>query len=455
MAWKNSYFMPFIQRLAEAMDEPRVAPMISYLNALQALRKVAEIRSLPSDVISAYEAVGRVISEPLVSPEEVPSFANSAMDGFVLRHQDSSAATSEGPLRIPVRGLIAAGDSRAFDEVNSRSPVGVATEIMTGAPIPTNGFDAVLRIEDVRVERNSAGEALAIYLTRPARPQENIRLAGTDFSVGQPVLSLGTRVGPEHLLACATLGVAHLTVKRKLRVGVVSTGSELTSSETKNLKPGMIRNSTGPFLLAALQGLGVQAEFLGLICDDPSVYKAVLERAMSDGVDIIISTGAVSVGKFDFVSEVLTELGAKIHFHKAAIRPGKPILFAELIPGSEGPVFFGMPGNPVATAVGLRFFVEPYLRALLRLSAESPFKAVLSSDFTKPAGLRCFFKARAESHSDGLKVQALKGQASYVVSSMLESNCWVVLTEEGVCSEKQSSVDIFPLRNGFEGGFLS
>lgn len=161
------------------------------------------------------------------------------------------------------------------------------------------------------------------------------------------------------------------------------------------------------------------------------------------------------MGKFDFVSSVLKDMGATIRFHKAAIRPGKPILFAEVPHRSGKAAFFGVPGNPVSTAVGLRFFVEPFIRSVWGLEREEATTARLNRDFPKPDGLRCFFKGKAQMTPGGLEVEALKGQASYVVSALVDANCWVVFSEAGSHVRAGSNVEVVPLHHSFEKGVLS
>jgi molybdopterin molybdotransferase len=265
----------------------------------------------------------------------------------------------------------------------------------------------------------------------------------------------GVRLNPQHILACASLGLSKVAVKARPRVVIISTGSELVSPEEQKLEPGMIRNSTGPFLVAAARRMGLEVDFLGIVRDDPALYRQRLEAALQKGADLVLSTGAVSMGQYDFVADVLSQMGARTLFHKAAIRPGKPILVAELGASHGRALFFGVPGNPVSTAVGLRFFADPYLRATLGLARENPIRAVLSREISKPEGLRCFFKGRARLSEKGLEVEALKGQASYVVSALLEANCWVVLPESGDHVAAGDIVEIFPLHNSFEAGVLS
>lgn len=425
--------------------------MIPYQDALKKIIEAAEVKKLEAEMVSMEQAIGRVLVDDLTSPEEVPSFDNSAMDGFCVRAADTIKASHSHPCELTVLGLIAAGDP----EWRKDPGVGHApscVEIMTGAALPNAGYDAVVRIEDVLIIKDAGGATTGIKISRSVQPGENIRLSGTDFRIGQKVLARGTRIEPHHILSLAALGISDLRVVRKSRFAVVSTGSELVSHETKDLPRGMIRNSTGPYLATLLTQMGIEVRSFGIIRDDVIEYRDLLQRLSDEAYDGVISTGAVSMGKFDFVSDVLTELGADIHFHKVAIRPGKPILFAELKTSEKPMAFFGMPGNPVSTAVGCRFFLMPYLQVLSGLSLETPIIAKLALNSKKPRGFRCFFKGRADFSAEGVQVEATKSQASYVVSALTDANCWVVFPEDEEQMKEGTHVEIFPLSNS--GGFL-
>ncbi len=417
--------------------------MIRYPDALAILEKIATQHSLPVETVKLHESLGRILAEEVRSPEAVPSFTNSSMDGFAVFASDTKSASETSPARIPVKGMVAAGDLKAFQTFANQGP-GIAVEIMTGAPVPAGGLDAIVRIEDARVERNDDGTAVAISISKPSLAGDYIRPIGTDYQVGQLVLRAGIRLEAEHILAASSLGVRELSVKKMPKIAIISTGSELVSPDAASLAPGMIRNSTGPFLVAALKRMGVIAKDWGIIQDDPKEYQKILETALSEGTEIILSTGAVSMGQFDFVSDVLHKMEATTHFHKVAIRPGKPILFAEFGSHGKNAVFFGIPGNPVSTAVGLRFFVEPYLRQCLGLPPEKPLRIPLSQTVSKPEGMRCFFKGRIQIGDQGrTEVEALKGQASYIVSALVEANAWVVLPEAGEQVGAGTEVDVY------------
>jgi molybdopterin molybdotransferase len=415
--------------------------MISYGEALSLIRATAaEAGCQHDEAVPLLVACGRVCSSPIVSGELMPPFSNSAMDGFAVQASAVKGASRERPLRVAVKGMIAAGDTpvACIDRT-------VAWEIMTGAPMPV-GFDAVVRIEDVRVERDAHGAALFVELLQPLLAKENVRDAGEDFNVGSPVVQPAMVIQPEHILALASLGVDQVRVFKKPRVAVVSTGRELVSHSAGKLAPGQIRNSTAPFLLSALAGLGADVEFCGTIADEPREFIRTMERLIASAPDIIITTGAVSMGKYDFVPTALGDLGAEVLFHKVSIRPGKPILFAKFKGRTRMPVVFGVPGNAVSTVVGLRFFVEPYLRALVGMAEEHPLRARLAYDVKKPEGLRCFFKARLEiDERSGAMVKVLPGQASFMVRPLLESTAWAVLPEAGRVLRQGEWIDVVPL----------
>ncbi|MBK7963735.1 MAG: hypothetical protein IPK04_22565 [Bdellovibrionales bacterium] len=168
--------------------------------------------------------------------------------------------------------------------------------------------------------------------------------------------------------------------------------------------------------------------------DEPEVFKSKVQYLLNENIDLLVTTGAVSMGKFDFIVSSLQDLDAEILFHKVAIRPGKPILLAQVCrPGRNPLVIFGMPGNPVSSVVGLRFFLAPFLREINGQTEEQPLRIKLSQTTPKPRGLQCFFKARLETHDNNLAVRPLSGQASFMVSPLVHANAWVLFPEDGTC----------------------
>ncbi len=321
--------------------------------------------------------------------------------------------------------------------------------------MPNPAFDAVIKIEEVKVYRNPSGKADWIEIMRVVQPGENIRNRASDFSSDSVLIPAGTRIGPEHLMAGSAVGVRTIPVIALPRIAVVSTGSELVPADTEELQPGLIRNSTAPFLQSALKAMGLESTYFGIVRDDPETYRKTLDEIRTRGFDLVISTGAVSMGQLDFVSDVLRDLDSRIHFHKVAIRPGKPLLFATLSGEIRPLVFFGVPGNPVSTAVALRFFIDPFLRGIFRLKPEAPLTVPLSEPVKKPRGLTCFYKGRIRLREDRLEARTLQGQASYIVSSLLESNSWIELPEADEEVTPGTRVRAYPLHSFIDDGVES
>ena len=435
--------------------------MIFYKDALKTVQavgqKIGRAREQDTEIVDLEYAVGRILAQKLRSPESIPAFDNSAMDGFAVRSEETMGASRDNPVSMRIVTSIAAGD-RPLAISGDLVGKAVACEIMTGAPLP-QGFDCAMKVEDVEV---AVGPERFVRISEPIRCGENIRKAGDDFTRGAEVAEPGTVLRPEHVLVLAGLGIHSLRVKLKLSVVVISTGKELVEHSEKHLEPGQIRNSSGPYLKAALSEIGAETTMIRLETDDPSEFRQHLLRILQERrTDLVLTTGAVSMGRYDFVPEVLQELGATIHFHKVAMRPGKPVLFAEF-PRSET-VLFGLPGNPVSTAVGLRFFVVPFIRALRNLPPETPVLAKVDGNACKPEGLRCFFKARLgwkETSGYGgesgreLCVQVLPGQASFMVSPLLVANSWAVLPEDGSETASGSVVEVYPQALSLGQGFF-
>jgi molybdopterin molybdotransferase len=344
-----------------------------------------------------------------------------------VRASETARATDGRPVHLTIAGTIAAGDPPP----GPLDPMS-CYEIMTGAAMPDTA-DAVLKVEEGVVSGGS------LTLSRPLTPGENVRNIGADVERGQTVLGAGSEIRTEHLLPLATLGVRELMVRARPRVAVIATGRELVDYRTAGpLRPGQVRNSTTPYLLTALTELGAEPLSYGTVADDPKAFAAMIEKVRRAKPDLVITTGAVSMGKFDFVPEAIKESGAEIVFHKLAIRPGKPVLFARW---AQGPAFFGLPGNPVSTLVALRFLIAPFLRG----QPEALLRARLSSDVDKPDGLRCFYKARVEVDAAGASIAAMPGQASFQVSPLLEANAWLILPEVGDHFAAGTAVEFAPL----------
>lgn len=391
--------------------------MMSYEEALRLLRtSISRGAGHPRPLA---ETAGRVTAAPVRALLSVPGFANAAMDGYAVKAGATAAATQEQPVEITIAGLIAAGDApRASDAPHH------AWEILTGAPVP-QGLDAVVPLEAVERLGPPHDPAATILIARPLAAGQNIRQAGEDFESGQIVVPSGTRLLPQHLMGLAACGVDEVPVMPAPRVAVLVTGNELTTSGA-TLPPGRIRDANGPYLRALLPLVGAELVALDRAGDSKSGLREALRRA-SDKADIVITTGGVSAGRLDLLPEVIREIGGEIVFHKVAIRPGKPVLHARL-PG--GALLFGLPGNPLAVAVGMRFFVVPALRALEGLPPEATISAVTVEPIRGRGTLRFFAKAYADvDRSGSSRVRILPGQESFRIAPLMQANCWAIVPE--------------------------
>lgn len=395
-----------------------MSQLLSYSEALARIH--AQALQVKTESVTVAQALDRVLAAAVHSRETVPAFANSAMDGFAVCAEETLAASPQQPVTLGIAGLTAAGDAPSMQARAAHS----AWRIMTGAPLPRD-YDAVVPIENVRVEGDR------VQITAPATRGDHCRAAGEDFRQGALVLPAGVRVQPAQITALATTGVGEVSVARRPRVLFFTTGNELVDDPAQALQPGQIRNGNGPYLDAALRHLGVGAINGGRVRDEADSFIRTLQNLFDSDdelPDVILTTGAVSAGDFDFVPQVVRALGGEIIFHKVAIKPGKPVLFARL---PNGVFFFGLPGNPISTAVGLRFFVQPLLARLQGMADEVPLRAALSGALKKPrADFRHFLKAQVFVDSDGLlRVRAHSGQESHKIAPLLASNAWLILDE--------------------------
>ena len=408
--------------------------MIDYSTAIEII-STAVVPLVPKEA-TLDASCGGVAAADIEAAVDVPAFANSAMDGFAIRAADTVSAATETPVDLVVLGSIAAGD---WQPVDPTAPGG-AWEIMTGAPLPED-CDSVIPLESAEQIDFRSGQAGAIRIREPVLSGLHIRRAGEDFAVGRPALTAGQAIGPEAVMGLAAMGVEKSLIRPTPRVATIATGNELIASDAA-LQPGMICDANSPYLMAALDRLGIQDTTGHRVGDNASDLQdriAYLEQS----TDLILTTGGVSAGRMDFVPAALADLGAQILFHRVAIRPGKPILFAQL---PSGTLVIGLPGNPIAVAVGLRFFAVAVLRRLQGHVAEQFHSARLKTGLEKRKDLRFFAKACAEVNSEGqLLVEILAGQESFKISPLMQANCWAIINEDCTSAMPGQLVQVAPL----------
>lgn len=390
--------------------EPRDAVQAEILRA---------VGVLGSERVRVADARGRVTAASVVAGEDVPPFANSAMDGYALRAADTAGARPDSPVHLAVSGELAAGRAPTVAVA-----AGHAIRIMTGAPIP-EGADAVVMVEHTDSPRRPVEGATEVAVHRPAHVGDHIRPAAGDLARGDEALAPGTWLRPAHLGVLASLAVTEVEVHRRPRVAVMSTGDELRDDHGP-LAPGQIRDSNRPMLCALVAEAGGVPEDLGHAPDDEAEVVARLERATSD-CDAVITSGGVSVGDYDVVKAVLDRMGV-LRWWQIAIKPAKPLAFGML---GAVPVF-GLPGNPVSSHVSFELFARPALlhmgghRRIHRLAVE----AVAGEAFRRrPDGRIHFVRVALEQSPGGAVARSAGGQGSNVLSAMAGADGLAVLPD--------------------------
>ncbi|MBU3825845.1 MAG: molybdopterin molybdotransferase MoeA [Candidatus Oceanisphaera merdipullorum] len=362
-----------------------------------------------TELVGLEQLLNRILADDILSPIDVPSFANSAMDGYALSASDST----------PYTALTLIGESLAGHPFTGRVSSGECVRIMTGAALPL-GADSVVMQEECEVSGSS------VSVAKRVTEGQNVRFPAQDLAQGETVFRAGTRINARALAVLSSLGLEQLYVNRPLTVALLSTGDEL-KTPGELLGPGDIYDSNRIGLQAMLQRLGVKVLDYGIIKDDPELIRQALVKAASEA-DAIITSGGVSVGDADYIKQVLEEVG-RIGFWKLAIKPGKPFAFGHI----NNCPFFGLPGNPVSAAVTFHLLVRP---ALAKLAGENlaprvtlPAKALMP--FKKTPGRMDFQRAIVSTQADGsLGVVAAGSQSSGVFSAMAEANCLLHLEQD-------------------------
>lgn len=406
--------------------------MISFYKALEEIDKAVGNKKLAVEHINVMDSVGRTLAEDIFSPLDIQPFDNSAMDGFAVKVSDLSHATKEQPITLRKIQTITATASERHYAVAPQTCV----HIMTGAVVPDD-TEAIVPIENVMIKEDE--------ITFFSCPQvgAHIRRKGQDFKVGQPVLPAGTKISTSHILPLTTLGISRLSVVSRPRVLFIATGAELVTDLDAPLQEGQIYNSNAYFAQAYLSSIGAEVDSVVIDEDDQQEFFTLLEEAQIKSYDLIVSSGAVSAGVFDYVRTELERGGAEIIYHKIALKPGKPNLLARL---PSGQVYFGLPGNPVATAVGMRFFVRRSLCMMMGEKIENPISARITHDFEKNAPLHLVLKGSMRISENGMaEVTVLDGQESFMVNPFLHMNCWVFVPQDKLHLTCGECVQVCPI----------
>ena len=383
------------------------------------------MRSLGAERVPIADALGRVIVEDVVAPRDLPPWDNSSVDGYAVVAADLAGATPERPVGLRIGEEIPAGRMPEH-----KVAPGSAARIMTGAPLPA-GADAVVMVED------TAPEGDRVLVRTPVERGESVRARGQDVRAGTVVIPAGRRARPAEVGMLASLGRAAVSVGRRPRVGILATGDELADLGDAE-RPDRIFNANSYAVAAQAAEAGGVAVLLGIARDRPDDLR---ERLRSlDGLDLLVVCGGVSVGKFDFVRDVLTELGMVMEFWRVAMKPGSPMAFGSV----RGTPVFGLPGNPVSSMVTFEVFVRP---ALLRMAGAADLgrpivAAELDSPIDKARGKTHFVRGRLLREGSRVRVTPTGSQDSGVLTSMVKATGLIVLPRDAERAERGQVVDV-------------
>ena len=382
----------------------------------EAIEKVMTYKRKGSiERVSITESYGRYLGEDIVADQNVPHFNKSLYDGFAVRVQDCVEVSSEHPVEFEVVGEIGAGS--VFEEEVKPFQ---AVRIMTGAQVP-HSCDAVVMLEVTKSYEKEGKTYMA--LSRSASKWEHIALKGEETKKGDVLVSKGTRINPGVTAFLATFGYADVAVVKQPVVGVLTTGSELLDVN-EPLEPGKIRNSNSYMALAQIVRSGGIPKYLGKLEDDfDRCYEAV-EKALEE-VDILLTTGGVSVGDYDYLPAIYEKLGANVLFNKIAMRPGSVTTVAE----RNGQLLFGLSGNPSACYVGFELFVRPIVRSFLHSPRPHlhKTKAVLNGRFKEPNAFTRMVRGEITDEGGRLLVTPVGMDKSGAISSLAAANALIVL----------------------------
>jgi len=399
--------------------------MLSYHDALAKIRQIVAgaAPSPPVETLRLEHALGRVLAENVAADRDYPPFHRSTRDGFAVRSPDLAS--------VPA-GLTQRGEIRAGEHFEGKLGPGECVAIMTGAPLPA-GSDAVVMLEHAHVDGNT------VKMDRGVAARENVVVQGSEARKGDLVLRRGRRLGAGEIGLLASVGKSHVSAFLPPQVAILPTGDEVVPVD-HHPEWFQVRNSNALALAAQVTAAGGVPRVLAIARDDRDVLRRLMEEGLES--DLLVLTGGVSKGKYDFVRQVLNDLGAEFHVESVAIRPGKPLVFGQV----KGKRFFGLPGNPVSTYVTFEIFVRPALAQIGGGVWEDPifFRARLAEPFRQKLGLTVFMPARVETHDGGPVVRLVGWQGSGDLVGVAAANCFLVVHPAQTDLAAGDWVDVMP-----------
>jgi molybdopterin molybdotransferase len=400
--------------------------VLSFEDARHAVEQQASGIPIPAmEPVDLFSAAGRVLAEPITADRDIPPFPRSTRDGYAV----CSADLVQIPAKLDLIGEIKAGEKP--EAIPHDLSPGQTVSIMTGAPVPA-GADAVVMIEHTVRHGNQ------VRTDRPVGSGENIVPRGAEARHGRLLLDRGTRLREAAIALIASVGKSHIQVFKRPRVAVLTTGDEIIPIDTIP-GPTQIRNSNSYSLAVQIQQAGGEPILLPIAPDEPQALRSLIEEGLKS--DLLLMTGGVSMGRYDLVEQVLSELDAEFFFTGAQIQPGRPVVFgkcgkgkcgADITVRAAGTYFFGLPGNPVSTMVTFELFTKPLLEAL---AGQCPSKltflhARLKREVRVKTGLRRFLPAQLSGEFEHAQVELIGWQGSGDIAAIARSNCYLVIAPD-------------------------
>ncbi|SFA86819.1 gephyrin-like molybdotransferase Glp [Clostridium frigidicarnis] len=387
--------------------------MITIEEALRIIDEEGKV--IGTERVELTDALNKVLAEDIYSKDTLPPFNKSAMDGYAIKFRDTECCQCGNEIELYVKALVRAGDYYE-GTLNSKE----AIKIMTGAPVP-NGSDAVIQIEKVKENGNK------VIISDYIKENTNIIKMGEEIKSGELALEKGKIIRPTEIGFLASLGYSKVVIQKSPKVALITTGDELLDI-TASLEKGKIRNSNEYSLMALCKNSQVDFISLGVVCDDKEALKKKILKGLKEA-DIVITSGGVSAGDFDFVENVLEEIGAKINFTSVAIKPGKPVTFATI----DNKLFFGLPGNPLSVITTFEEFVKPAIKKMKGYKEvyEEKMLVTAGNDFKAKKDRRKFIYVNIINKGGKYYAYDLGSQCSNHLMTMSKAN-GIIIMPEGV-----------------------
>ena len=387
--------------------------MIDYKKAITKI-KTNKIK-INSEIILSVNSINRVSSSDVYSPSDYPAANNSSFDGYAINSKETKSLTKKKFKKFRILKTIAAGDNPKIKKVPKHSTI----EVMTGAIIQ-KPYDAVIPIEQIKFDPKK-NKYNYIIVDRRINKNDYIRFKGSDFKKREKVINKGELIEPQHILALKTLGIKKILVKKKPSIVFYTTGNEISNNE--NIPKWKVRNSNGFYINSFLNSLPIRFKQKKILRDHDSLkFKKEILTNLKSKNEIILTSGAVSAGKYDFIPSIIKQFKLKYFFKGVSIRPGKPIMFAKF---SKNKAFFGLPGNPISSAACIKFFVLPFLYYSIGMRKNKPIIARLKNSFVKKKTFTRFTKGKLTFSTKGkAEFEVFKGQESFRIKPFTKSNAW-------------------------------